>query len=288
MTWHHGLMNPVVHAARAGWRRGLVELRQTYTNPQDLFSQLFWPVALLVVLFFMRDAEFAGIPLGTLVLPSVLGMAVVLNGVMGMSGLLSIEREDGTLLRAKAIPHGMVGYLVGKVVIVVGWMVSGALILLLPGLLLVDGLEIGTPGAWLTLTWVVLLGTVATLPIGMVVGSLIPNPRSQGLVMLPIAGLIAVSGIFYPITAIPEWLQGVGQVFPVYWLGLGVRSALLPNEAAALELTGSWRHLETVGVLGAWAAIGLLLAPIVLRRMARRESGEAVLARREKALRRIN
>ena len=281
-------MNPVVHAARAGWRRGLVELRQSYTNPQDLFSQLFWPVAMLVVVFFMRDAEFAGIPLGTLVLPSVLGMMVLLNGVMGTSAVLSIEREDGTLLRAKAIPHGMVGYLVGKVVIVTGWMVFGGLLLLLPGLLLVDGLEIGTPGAWLTLTWVVLLGTVATLPLGLVVGSLIPNPRSQGLVMLPIAGLIAVSGIFYPITAMPEWLQGVGQVFPVYWLGLGVRSALLPAEAASLELTESWRHLETVGVLGAWTAAGLLLAPIVLRRMARRESGEAVAARREKALRRIN
>jgi ABC-2 type transport system permease protein len=281
-------MNPVVHAARSGSRRGLVELRQTYTNPQDLFGQLFWPVAMLVVLFFMRDAEFAGTPLGTLVLPSVLGMTVLLNGVMGMSGVLSIEREDGTLLRAKAIPHGMVGYFTGKVVLITGWVVFGVLILLLPGLFLVDGLEIGSVDTWLTLAWVMLLGTVATIPVGMMVGSLIPNPRSQGLVMLPLGGLIAVSGIFYPITAIPEWLQGVGQVFPVYWLGLGVRSALLPNEAVPLELTESWRHLETVGVLGAWAAVGLLLAPMVLRHMARQESGHAVATRREKALRRVN
>lgn len=281
-------MNPVVHAARSGSRRGLVELRQTYTNPQELFSQLFWPVAMLVVLFFMRDAEFAGTPLGTLVLPSMLGMTVLLNGVTGMSSVLAIEREDGTLLRAKAIPHGMVGYYTGKIVLITGWVVLGVLILLLPGLLLVDGLEIGSVGTWLTLAWVMLLGAIATIPIGMMMGSLIPNPRSQGLVMLPLAGLIAISGIFYPITAIPEWLQGVGQVFPVYWLGLGVRSALLPNEAVTLELTESWRHLETVGVLGAWAAAGLLLAPMVLRRMTRQESGLAVAARREKALRRVN
>ena len=105
--------------------------------------------------------------------------------------------------------------------------------------------------------------------------------------MLPLMGLIATSGIFYPITNFPTWLQWVGQAFPVYWLGLGMRSALLPDEMAAVEFGQSWRHLETLGVLGAWAVAGLILAPIVLRRMARRESGSSVAARREKALQRV-
>ena len=62
-----------------------------------------------------------------------------------------------------------------------------------------------------------------------------------------------MSGIFYPITNFPVWLQWIAQVFPVYWLGLGMRSALLPGDLAAVEIGHSWRHLETVGVLGAWA-----------------------------------
>jgi ABC-2 type transport system permease protein len=105
--------------------------------------------------------------------------------------------------------------------------------------------------------------------------------------MLPIGGLVATSGIFYPITNLPEWLQWIAQGFPIYWLGLGMRSALLPDELAAAELGGSWRHLETLGVLGVWAVLGLLVAPMVLRRMARRESGSRVAARREKALQRV-
>jgi ABC-2 type transport system permease protein len=40
-------------------------------------------------------------------------------------------------------------------------------------------------------------------------------------------------------------------------------------------------------VLGLWAVVGLALAPAVLRRMARRESGSAVAARRERALTRV-
>jgi ABC-2 type transport system permease protein len=281
-------MRPVAHALQSGWRRGLIELRHTYTTGTDLFGQVFWPLVMLIVLFFMRNANFAGIPLATLVLPSIIGMTIVFNGVLGLSGVLCVDREDGTLLRAKAMPHGMIGFLVGKTVMATGLTVIGVLVLLIPGMLMVDGLAIGTVGAWLTLAWVVLLGAVATLPLGMVLGSLLPNPRSQGLIMLPISGLITISGIFYPIAALPAWLQTVGQVFPVYWLGLGVRSALLPDDAAVVEVSGSWRHLETVGVLGIWAVAGLLLAMVVLPRMARHESGSTVAARREKALRRIN
>ncbi|MEU8246702.1 hypothetical protein [Nonomuraea sp. NPDC048916] len=54
-----------------------------------------------------------------------------------------------------------------------------------------------------------------------------------------------------------------------------------------VEIGAAWRHLEAVGVLGAWAVPGLFVAPIVLRRMARGESGSSVAERREKALRRI-
>jgi ABC-2 type transport system ATP-binding protein len=41
------------------------------------------------------------------------------------------------------------------------------------------------------------------------------------------------------------------------------------------------------GVLSAWVVAGLMLAPVMLRRMARREAGSSVAARREKAMRRI-
>jgi ABC-2 type transport system permease protein len=134
---------------------------------------------------------------------------------------------------------------------------------------------------------VVLIGLAATLPIGAIFGSLFSNPRNIGLVVLPLMALTATSGIFYPITNFPTWLQWVAQIFPVYWLGLGVRSALLPDGLSAVEFGHSWRHLETLGVLGAWALLGLVIAPLVLRRMARRESGSSVAARREKAMQRV-
>ncbi|MFI8929472.1 ABC transporter permease [Streptomyces sp. NPDC053474] len=280
--------SPARAALRAGVQRGAVELRQSFTNGGDLVSHLLWPVLMLIALFFLREREFAasGLGLGTLALPGILGMNAAM-GMVSMSQILTAEREDGTLLRAKATPNGMRSYLTGKVIAVAGGLVADLAILLVPGMLLVDGLATDRPGGWLTLAWVLVLGLVATLPIGAVLGSLFPSARSQGLIQLPVLGMIAISGVFYPVTSLPGWLQAIAQVTPVYWLGLGMRSALLPGAAAEVEIGDSWRHWETAGVLGAWAVLGLLVAPVVLRRMARRESGSRVAERRERALQRV-
>jgi ABC-2 type transport system permease protein len=102
--------------------------------------------------------------------------------------------------------------------------------------------------------------------------------------MLPVLAITAISGIFAPVQMMWGWVQVVAQVFPTYWIGLGMRSAFLPEAAAAAELGGSWRTGQTVLVLSAWAVFGLLVAPRVLRRMARRQSGSQVQAAREAAL----
>lgn len=280
-------MSALVNASRAGLARGRIELKQTFTNAQDLWAYLFPAVVFTVVMFFMRDSTVPGMDfsLSSRTLPSLLGMNFAFGGLVNLVQVMSVEREDGTLLRAKAIPNGMFGYLVGKIVQVSGMSLIGSVLVLIPGLFVADQLEVG-PGGWLTLIWVMVLGFLATMPIGAIGGAMISSPRALGLIMLPVMGLVAISGIFYPIGTLPSWLQVVAQVFPVYWLGLGMRSALLPDGMAAAELGHSWQHLETVAVLGIWAVVGLTLAPMVLRRMARRESGSAVAARREKAMRR--
>jgi ABC-2 type transport system permease protein len=282
-------VNPMTAAARSGVRRGMFELRQSFTTPQDIVGIVLPTVILLVVMIFMRGSTIGqtGLSLGTMSLSSVLGMTVAINGIMTVAQQLTVEREDGTLLRAKAIPNGMFGYLIGKIVLIACLTVVSVLALLIPGMFLFDGLALDSLGAWLTLAWVLVLGLVATMPIGAVIGSLFENPRNAGVIMLPVMGLVAISGIFVPLSESDGWMQFLGQLFPIYWLGLGMRSAVLPDGMSVVEIGGSWRHLETIGVLGLWAVIGLALAPVVMRRMARRESGAAVAARREKALQRI-
>ncbi|WP_102192985.1 ABC transporter permease [Microbacterium aurantiacum] len=265
-------------AIRAGFRAGLIELRQGFTG-SALIAQLFWPIATLVAIWLLRDLPFSGARLGPLILPSTAGMFVAFGMLLTVQQLAT-DREDGTLLRAKATPYGIRGYLVGKFVNVSATVVIYLLILLIPGAILIGGLSVNVPGV-LTLAWVLVLGFIATQTLGAILGAFVESSRGAGMLSAPVIGLIAISGIFYPIAALPEWLQFVGQVFPVYWLGLGMRSALLPTDAASLEIGESWRHIETAGALSAWAVAGLIIAPVVLRRMARRESGSRVAQRRE-------
>ena len=272
-------------ALRAGWDRGVIELRQSFTNGADLWGHFFWPLLMVGVTFYLRDKTFGGFQLGALALPSILGMNASM-AMVSMSQQLTADREDGTLLRAKATPNGLVVHLVGKIISVSGGLVVDLGIFLVPALVLVPGLAVGG-ASWVTLGWVLVLGLAAALPIGAVLGSVFTSTRSQGLLTLPILGLIGISGIFYPVSALPGWVQGVAQVFPVYWMGLGMRSALLPDGAVVVEIGESWRWVETVGVLGAWAVVGMVVAPVVLRRMARRESGSSVAGRREKAMQRV-
>lgn len=281
-------MNPTLVATRAGLSRGWIEFRQTLTTPGDVIAILITTGSFLAAMIWTRHTHVPGMQfsLGTTMLVSVLGLNVVVYGVITMGDLLVAEREDGTLLRAKALPDGMLGYLLGKVVNISGQIAFAVAITLLTGAFLFTGLAIGSLGSWLTLAWVLVLGLLATLPLGAVLGSLFPSQRSAGgPMLLLLGGLAAISGIFYPIMHLPVFLQWTGQVFPLYWLGLGMRSALLPNAMAAVEVGHSWRHLATFGVLTAWAVAGLVLTPVVLRRMARRESGSTVTARREKAMR---
>lgn len=275
-------INPTLNAYRAGLRRGLISTKIQLTTLGDVLGPAIPLVLFVVVLLFLQRVDFQGaeISLGAMNIPGLIAMSVLFSAVMGIAGTLTMDRTNGTLLRAKSVPGGTTGYLVGEIVAIAIITVVSTLVLLIAGLLLFDGLEFGSVGRWLLFALVLLIGLVATLAIGAVVGALVNSPKNMGLVMLPVMGLIGISGIFYPLVALPIWLQSIAQVFPLYWFGLGLRASLLPESMAAVEVGGSWRIEWVFVVLAAWAIAGMALAPKFLSRMARRESGSTLAARR--------
>lgn len=280
-------MNVRTHAAQLGMRRGWIEFKQSMRSTQDWGFNAFMVGAVLGYLFLRRNSEVEGTDLmvPAVSMPSILGALIAFGVVIGPAYSLAMQREDGTLLRLKAIPNGLSGYVIGQLVLPgLGVFIQVALIVV-PSFILFDDVMNNGAAGWAALAGFTILGLLATLPIGMVIGALVPNTQKVGTWgMMPIMILAGISGIFYPIQALWGWVQVVAQVFPMYWLGLGLRSAFLPDEAAALEITESWRTLETVLVLGGWAAVGIAVTPMVLRRMARRTSGSQVEAAREQAL----
>ena len=274
-------------AARAGLSRGWIETRQNLTEAAYVIGHAIPPLAYVAVLLFMRavtrgktlpGTDFAFV---TMVLPGLLGMTIVYGGLSGPAPSITADREDGTLLRAKATPHGMLGYLVGKIVMIALTTLFGLIAIVVPGVMIVDNLILDAR-AWLLLALLFVVGMVSTVPIGVALGAVMKSSLQAMLVPLACTLIMCTSGIFFPITVLPTWLQLAAQAFPFYWVGLGARSAMLPPEMVAVEIGQSWRTVEMFAVLGVWAVMGLALAPILLRRMARRQSGSAVARVRER------
>jgi ABC-2 type transport system permease protein len=271
---------------RLGLQRGWTEFTQSIRSTQDQGFYLFTALLVLGYLFLRRNSEVEGTGLSvpTVSLPGILGALVVFGVVIGPAYALAMDREDGTLLRYKAAPHGLRGYFTSQLLFQSLSMFPQLVVILVPSFLLFDDL-MADPSGWLIVASVLALGLLATMPIGMVIGALVPNTQKVGSWgMLPIMVLGGISGIFFPVQRLWDWVEVVAQAFPMYWIGLGMRSAFLPDSAAALEVAGSWRHLEMVLVLGAWAVAGMLVTPRVLRRMSRRQSGSQVEAAREAAV----
>lgn len=282
-------MSLTINAIRIGIRRGWTMFRHLMTSADGVGNTVFWNGIPLAYLVLNRNTEVEGLPfsLATLALPGIIGVAITASAY-GPAYYIAAEREDGTLLRTKAAPYGIVAYATGVLVMAILETMVSVLVLLVPGFILFDGLVIPGPVGWLLLASVGLLALMATLPIGVIVGSVVKSPRLIGGVgLLVIGGMTVISGIFIPLQVFPAWLQVVAQAFPPYWAALGMRSVFLPDGAVAWEIGESWRTLEMFGVLGAWAIVGALVAPVVLRRMARRATGSSVEASRQQALQRM-
>ena len=280
-------MNPTINAIRLGVARGWTEFKIFYLDlMQGLVPMAVLALLLVGVLWFQRDTHVGGVSLALLTLPGLLAMLLANEGFSSVARFLSSDKEDGTLLRAKALPQGMVGYLIGRVVLILLATSLDLVLVFVPSLFVVPGLLADIDAArLLTFGWVVVLGLLATAPMGAVIGSLVKSAGAGlGLTIMPLLALVAISGIFYPIRAFPVWVQWIAQVFPIYWIGLGLRSAFAPPAAAVVEIGGTYRPLITLLVLAAWSVAGLLLTPGILRRMAQRVTGSEIEVARQRRM----
>jgi ABC-2 type transport system permease protein len=283
------MTSAALHAVRIGLERGWIMFRHIITTADGIWNTVVWNGIPLAILILNRDEVVEGtdLSLAVVALPGFLGLMIAASA-LGPAYYIAAEREDGTVLRAKAVPHGILGYVTGVLTQACLETFLGIALILIPGFILFPGLVVADPARWVVFILVTVLGLLAVLPAGVVIGSLVRSPRLVGgLGFILIGGMAVVSGILIPLQTMPGWIQVIGQILPTYWIGVGMRFVFLPDAAVAIEIGQTWRLLEATAVLGVWTVAGSLIAPAVLRRMARRESGASVETSRQEALQRM-
>ena len=224
-------------AVLAGLSRGWIETRQSFTETAKVMADVLATVLSVAVLLMFRGKTMpgTGFSVAAMMLPGFLGMSIIFGGISGPTSAIAADREDGTLLRAKATPNGMLGYLVGKIVMFALSTLLKLVVILVSGIMLVSNVILDAR-ACLLLTLIFVVGMVATVPMGVALGSVMKSSLQALVVPLTCALLVISSGMFFPITVLPTWLQSFAQAFPVYWVGLGARSAMLPTQMVAAEI----------------------------------------------------
>lgn len=178
-----------------------------------------------------------GVDLVTFMYPGIVAMTVIMPALFtGMSVVW--DREFGFLREVLVAPLSRTGVALGKIV-------GGAAVASAEGLLLLllaplVGVSLGAVQL-ADLVPLVLLLAMSLAAFGILVGLRIRTQETfQTVMALLVFPLLFLSGIFFPVAAMPPWLAAAAKLNPVTYGVDAIRQVLLagPSGAAAAGATG--------------------------------------------------
>ncbi len=183
--------------------------------------------------------------------PGILAWGVAISGVFGAAGTIVDWKRDKLLRRLRLTPAS-VGTFLGAKVSVNLTVAVGQTAVFLAVAAAGFGLHLS---AW---TWfavpLVLLGTLAFLAIGVVIGGIAQtSPAAAGLSNLVTMPMAFVSGAFYPLALSPEWVQWISYASPMRYLNEALQSVVVYGEPPSAVL-------PQIAFLAAFAALVALVS----------------------------
>ncbi|WP_425561925.1 ABC transporter permease [Luteimonas lutimaris] len=177
-------------------------------------------------------------------------------GLFGFGVTVAIERERGFLTFKRALPMPPGAYLLAKMAMA---MLFSAIVSLLLGALafLLAGVSL-QPGQWALLLVVDMLGALPFCALGLFIGTLVGGnaaPAVVNLIFLPMAFL---SGLWLPLTMLPDVLASAAPAWPAYHLG-----------QIALTVVGMDDDTALVVHVGVLAVVTVALFVLARARLAR-------------------
>lgn len=184
--------------------------------------------------------------------PGLLGWAISISGVFGAASTLVDWRKNKILRRLRLAPvpiPSVIGARVGvsmvTSIVQLGIFVAVASIPFF-------GLQL--TGYWWMAIPVLLVGTLAFLAIGMVVGAIAKTGEgASGLGNLIVMPMAFASGSFFPLEQAPGWLQAIAKISPLTYINEGLLSVMVRGNGPASVL-------PQMGILLAFTVVFAALA----------------------------
>lgn len=234
------------------WKLSWIETKVFVREPMGVVGSLVVPVIIFVIFGRMFGAGARPAPAVTATIDSSGAVAAPVNvtilaavliavgAVQSLIAIIAIYREGGILKRLRATPLSPVTILGAHVLVKLMFTVASLALLVLAGRRIFPGaMDVNL----VSFTAALLLGTLSILTLGFVLASLVPTARfAQPLGAVILYPMIALSGLFFPVAALPAWLRGVAY--------------LLPTTHAVALLQGVW---DGSGWAAHWGDVVMLL-----------------------------
>ncbi len=230
------------------WRQYRLERRMFWRNPTAAFFNFLLPL-LLLVLF---GAVFAGRQEDLdVVVPGIAGVSICSATFVALAYNITFLRERGILKRLRGTPMPSASYLAGIGASAVTNVVMQLAIVIVAGNLVFG---VSWPQDWTALLVFAVAGVICFSSLGVALSHLIPNSESApayvNAVFLP---MLMIAGVFYDEEDAPAVIRDIAEVLPLKHLVDGLSGAMVRGEGLA-------EHGSALAVLGAWTAVGVVLA----------------------------
>jgi ABC-2 type transport system permease protein len=212
------------------WRQLQAEMLRLWRTPSFLAPTLILPLVLYTLLGGLGKGSTleGGISRSIYALASVGTYSII--GVMLYSFGVNIANERAqrvnVLMRATPLPASV--YLLAKVVTAL--LSALVMLLVLSGFAIVIGSVQLSLTAWLTLILSLVLGVLPFILLGFAIGNVVNPTGATPIINLSFFVLAFASGIFVPLSQLPDVLQNIAPYSPFYrlaqlaWSAVGVQS----------------------------------------------------------------
>lgn len=190
-------------------------------------------------------------------LPGVLAMSLMQLGLFGTAEPLVSLREKQVLRRMGATPLNKTTLLASQVVFRLTTAFVQTALIVAVGMLMFDvQIEMGSLPATIGM---VVLGASVFITLGYLISGLAKTENAvQSLISLPNFVFMFMSGIFFPVDFMPDWLRPVMDVIPLTYLADALRKTMID---AGYYFTMT----RNVGVLMIWLVVCGVLAVRLFR-----------------------
>ena len=238
------------------WEQFRYQNKIFWRTPIAAFFTLIFPLMLLILftaIFGNDEIEGLGITTAQFFAPGLAVFAAVSAAYTGLAIGTAIARDNGILKRVRGTPIPPWAYIAGRVTSSV-YLAAVAVTLMMGVGILAYGVKL-FPRTIPAMIVTFLVGVTCFAALGMLVAAVSPNgdtaPAITNATLLPVA---FISGIFFPISAPPGWMEFAGNLFPLKHFAVAFRDCFDPTK------TGMQFHWPELAYMTLWGVGAAALA----------------------------